>query len=72
MVRDEPPVQRRHRYACLCHDDHSVSTDPIVATYPILVMPGGRVLMRERLGAAQYALLLGIVSGSILIVAGTI
>jgi hypothetical protein len=35
-------------------------------------MPGGRVLMRERLGAAQYALLLGIVSGSILIVAGTI
>jgi drug/metabolite transporter (DMT)-like permease len=50
----------------------SVSTDPIVAIYPILVMLGGRVLMGERLSAAQYALLLGIVSGSILIVAGTI
>lgn len=50
----------------------SVSTDPIVASYPILVMPGGRILMRERLTAAQYAPLPGIVSGSILIVAGTI
>ncbi len=44
----------------------------VIATYPILVMLGGRVLMGERLGAAQYAPLPGIVSGSILIVAGTI
>ena len=51
---------------------NSVSTDPLIAVYPILVMIGGRVLMKERVSAAQYVFLVGIVAGSIMVVAGTL
>lgn len=50
----------------------SVSTDPLLAVYPILVMIGGRILMKEKLSAAQYVLLLGIVAGSVMVIAGTV
>lgn len=51
---------------------NSVSTDPLIAVYPILVMIGGRVLMKERVSAVQYVFLVGIVAGSIMVVAGTL
>ena len=51
---------------------NSVSTDPLIAVYPILVMIGGRVLMKEKVSAAQYVFLVGIVAGSIMVVAGTL
>ena len=51
---------------------NSVSTDPIIAVYPVFVMIGGRIFMKERVSTAQYAFLLGIVAGSIMVVAGTI
>jgi uncharacterized membrane protein len=51
---------------------NSVSTDPLLAVYPILVMIGGRILMKEKLSAAQYVLLLGIVAGSVMVIAGTV
>ena len=51
---------------------NSVSTDPVLAVYPVLVMVGGRVLMKEKLSTKQYILLLGIIAGSVLVVADTI
>ena len=51
---------------------NSVSTDPVLAVYPVLVMVGGRVLMKEELSTDQYILLLGIIAGSVLVVADTI
>ena len=51
---------------------NSVSTDPIIAVYPVFVMIGGRIFMKERVSTAQYAFPLGIVAGSIMVVAGTI
>jgi hypothetical protein len=51
---------------------NSVSTDPLLAVYPILAMIGGRFLMKEKLSAAQYVLLLGIVAGSVMVIAGTV
>ena len=51
---------------------NSVSTDPLIAVYPIPVMIGGRVLMKEKVSAAQYVFLVGIVAGSIMVVAGTL
>lgn len=51
---------------------NSVSTDPLIAGYPILVMIGGHVLMKERVSAKQYVCLLGIVAGSMMVVAGTV
>jgi drug/metabolite transporter (DMT)-like permease len=51
---------------------NSVSTDPLIAVYPVFVMLGGRVLMKERVSAAQYAALLGIVAGSIMVIADTV
>ena len=51
---------------------NSVSTDPLIAGYPILVMIGGHVLMKERVSAKQYVCLLGIVVGSMMVVAGTV
>ena len=50
----------------------SVSTDPLLAVYPICVMIGGRVIMKERVAASQYLCLLGIVAGSILVIMDTI
>ena len=50
---------------------NSVSTDPILAVYPILVMIGGRVIMKEKISPVQYVLLLGIVAGSVMVIAGT-
>ncbi len=50
---------------------NSVSTDPLIASYPIFVMLGGHVFMKERVSAAQYVFLLGIVAGSIMVIAGT-
>ena len=51
---------------------NSVSTDPLIAVYPILVMMGGHIIMKERLGKTQYICLLGIVAGSIMVIADTI
>lgn len=51
---------------------NSVSTDPLLAVYPIFVMIGGRVIMKETLSRAQYIFLLGIVAGSVMVIAGTI
>lgn len=51
---------------------NSVSTDPILAVYPILVMIGGRVIMKEKVSAPQYIFLIGIVVGSIMVIAGTL
>ena len=46
----------------------SVSTDPILAIYPVLVMIGGRLIMKERVSLQQYGCLIGLVVGSVLII----
>ena len=46
----------------------SVSTDSILAVYPVFVMIGGRLIMKERLSIRQYVCLLCIVAGSVLII----
>ena len=51
---------------------NSVSTDPLIAVYPVFVMIGGRIFMKERVSVSQYIFLLGIVAGSIMVVAGTV
>ena len=51
---------------------NSVSTDPLLAVYPVVAMIGGRVLMKEKLPKSQYAYLLGIVTGSVLVVVDTV
>ena len=51
---------------------NSVSTDPLLAVYPVFVMIGGRVIMKERLSASQYVCLLGVVAGSVMVVADTV
>ena len=51
---------------------NSVSTDPLVAVYPVFVMIGGRILMKERVSTSQYIFLLGIVAGTIMVIAGTV
>lgn len=51
---------------------NSVSTDPLLAVYPVFVMVGGRVIMKEKASTAQYILLLGIVAGSVMVIAGTV
>ena len=50
---------------------NSVSTDPLLAAYPVFVMIGGRVIMKEKISPVQYVLLLGIVAGSVMVIAGT-
>ena len=50
---------------------NSVSTDPILAVYPVFVMIGGRVFMKEKVSLAQYIFLIGIVAGSVLLVIDT-
>ena len=51
---------------------NSVSTDPLLAAYPVFVMIGGRVIMKEKISPVQYVLLLGIVAGSVMVIAGTV
>ena len=51
---------------------NSVSTDPLIAVYPVFAMLGGRIIMKERGGTLQYLLLLGIVAGSVMVIAGTV
>jgi len=51
---------------------NSVSTDPLLAAYPVFVMIGGRVIMKEKVSAAEYIFLLGIVAGSIMVIADTV
>ena len=51
---------------------NSVSTDPLLAVYPVFVMLGGRAFMKEKVSKAQYVFLLGIIAGSILVVMDTI
>ncbi len=51
---------------------NSVSTDPLLAVYPIFAMFGGRILMKEKVSTAQYIFLFGIVAGSVMVIAGTI
>ena len=51
---------------------NSISTDPLIAVYPVFAMLGGLVIMKEKVGVAQYIFLLGIVAGSIMIIAGTV
>ena len=51
---------------------NSVSTDPLIAVYPVFVMIGGRILMKERISFTQYVLLLGVIAGSVMVVAGTV
>jgi drug/metabolite transporter (DMT)-like permease len=46
----------------------SVSTGPILAIYPVLVMIGGRLIMKERVSLQQYGCLIGLVVGSALII----
>lgn len=51
---------------------NSVSTDPLLAVYPVFVMLGGRIFLKEKVSKSQYIFLLGIVAGSVLVVADTI
>ena len=51
---------------------NSVSTDPLLAVYPAFVMIGGRVIMKEKVSITQYILLLGVVAGSVMVIAGTV
>ena len=51
---------------------NSVSTDPILAAYPVLVMVGGRIFMKEKVSTPQYILLIGIIAGSIMVIADTL
>ena len=50
----------------------SISTDPVLAVYPVLSMIGGRVFMKEKVSPIQYVSVLLIVAGSILVVADTL
>lgn len=46
----------------------SVSTDPLLALYPVLVMIGGHVIMKERVSLKQHIYLLCIVAGSFMVI----
>lgn len=50
---------------------NSVSTDPILAVYPVFVMIGGRIFMKEKVSAPQYVFLTGIIAGSVMVVLDT-
>ncbi len=50
----------------------SVSTDSLLAVYPILVMLGGHVIMKEKLNVVQYIFLLGIVVGSVMVISDAV
>lgn len=46
---------------------NSISTEPITALYPVLVMFGGRIIMKEKVSVPQYICLFTIVAGSVLV-----
>lgn len=46
----------------------SISTDPVLAVYPVVAMLGGSIILKEKVSIGQYICLTGIVLGSILIV----
>lgn len=50
----------------------SVSTDPVLAIYPIFAMLGGNFFLKERVSRSQYIFAVMIVVGSILVVADTV
>ncbi len=50
----------------------SVSTDPVLAVYPVFSMIGGHIFMKEKVSLVQYMIVLSIVVGSILVVTDTI
>ena len=50
----------------------SISTDPLVAIYPIFVMIGGRIIMKEKVSMNQYICIIGIVIGSVLVIIDTV
>lgn len=47
----------------------SISTDPVLAVYPVFSMIGGRIFMKEKISPVQYISVLLIVVGSVLVVA---
>lgn len=51
---------------------NSVSTDPLLTVYPIFVMIGGRIFMKEKVSKTQYVFLLGIVAGSVMVIVDTV
>lgn len=51
---------------------NSVSTDPLLAVYPVFVMIGGRLFMKEKVSRSQYIFLFGIVAGSVMVIADTV
>lgn len=50
----------------------SLSTDPILAVYPVFSMLGGRIFMKEKISTVQYISLFFIIAGSVLVVADTL
>jgi drug/metabolite transporter (DMT)-like permease len=50
---------------------NSISTDPLLALYPIFAMIGGRILLKEKVSRLQYMYLIGIVAGSVMVVVAT-
>lgn len=50
----------------------SISTDPILAVYPVFSMIGGRIFMKEKVSPVQYVSVVLIVVGSVLVVADTL
>ena len=61
--------KEKEEHICL---KYSVSTDPLLAVYPVFVMIGGRVFMKEKVSKAQYLLLLGVVAGSVMVIVDTV
>jgi drug/metabolite transporter (DMT)-like permease len=51
---------------------NSISTDPLVAGYPVLVMLGGRIFLKEKLDIKQYIFLFGVILGSVLVIIDTV
>ena len=51
---------------------NSISTDALLAAYPLLVMAAGRVIMKEKLSSEQYVFLFGIAAGSSMVISDTI
>ncbi len=51
---------------------NSISTDPLLALYPIASMLGGRFILKEKIDKMQCVLLVGVVVGSVMVVADTV
>ena len=50
----------------------SVSTDPVLAVYPLFAMIGGRIFLKEKVSKIQYIAAACIVAGSVLVVTDAI